>query len=144
MKKDYQIWNIFHDGELVEIQGKTPGDIQIKVKIEYVANILKGNHNHIDVILKNCSLFEYERQWSKDSCQIYRTIKELEGISPALVALSCDEEFDYLVIWDICGSIKTKYDSAELKLEDGEPLSFEELDSASKEYWNNWGAKHRT
>lgn len=144
MKKDYQIWNILHDGALVELQGKTPGDIKIKVKIEYLANKLKGRRDHIYVILKKCLMFEYERQLSKDRVQTYKTIDELEGITPALMALSCDEENDYIIIWDICGSIKTKYDSAELKLEDGEPLSFEELDIASEEYWSTWSAKNRT
>ncbi len=76
--------------------------------------------------------------------QLYKTIKELEGISPALMALSCEEKGDHLLIWDICGSIKTNYDYAELTLENGEPLSFEELDRVSKEYWNNFGTKHNT
>lgn len=144
MKKDYKIWNVLHDGALVNIQGNAPGDIIIKIKIEYIANKLIGQNDHIIVNLKNCSLFEYERQWSIDEVQVYKTIKELEGISPDLMALSCDEENDHLIIWDICGSIKTKYDSAELSLENGEPLSFEDLDNASKEYWDNFGEKYST
>ncbi len=144
MKQDYQIWNILHDGALVEIQGSIPGVLKIKVKIEYLANMLHGGFNNISVLLKNCSLFEYERQQSKDEIKIYRTIKELDGISPSLMALSCDEESDYLLIWDICGAIKTRYDSAELLLENGKPLSFADLDSASKKYWDNFSAKSST
>ena len=48
---------------------------------------------------------------------------------------------DHLLIDDICGSIKTRYDSAELTLENGDPLAFQELDNISKEYWDNFGAK---
>ena len=57
------------------------------------------------------------------------------------MALSCYEENDYLLIWDICGVIKTRYDSVELVLENGEPLNFEELDNVSKEYWDDFGSK---
>jgi len=88
MKRDYQIWNVLHDGALVDIEGNAPGDIRIKVKIEYIANKLNGQYDHIIVNLKNCSLFEYERQWSKDNVQVYKTIKELEGISPTLIPYS--------------------------------------------------------
>ena len=139
MKQDYQIWNIIHDGVFVELQGAVPGELRIKVEIKYLANKLRGGSDHIYVILKNCSFFEYERQWSKDTIQIYKTIQELEGISPALTVLSCDEENDYLLINDICGTIKTRYDSTELTSEDGAPLSFNDLDKASEEYWNNFG-----
>ena len=141
MKQDYQIWNILHDGALVDLQGSIPGELRIKIKIEYLANKLGGVFDNIFVTLNNCSLFEYERYWSKDEIQVYKSIEELEGISPALMALSCDEENDYLLISDISGSIKTRYDSAQLTLEDGKPLSFEELDNTSREYWDNFGAK---
>lgn len=89
-------------------------------------------------------MFEYERQWTKETVQTYKSIAELEGISPGLIALSCDEGDNALIIWDICGSIKTRYDSALLKLENGDPLSFEELDNASKEFWDNFGSKSGT
>ena len=144
MKLDYQIWNILHDGALVEIQGDVPGDLKIKVEIEYLANKLSGGFDNILVTLRNCELFEYERYWSKDETQTYKSIKELEGISPSLEALSCDEKDGYLLIVDICGTIKTKYDSAHLALENGGPLSFEELSKVSKEYWDNFGAKSST
>ena len=144
MKKDYQIWNTLHDGALVEIQGDVPGDLRVKVEIEYLANKLSGQKSNIWVNLKNCSLFEYERQLSKDETQTYQGPQELKDISPSLMALSCDEEKDYLIIWDICGLIKTKYDAAELFLETGEPLTFEELDNVSKEYWEDFGSQKST
>ena len=61
MKQDYNIWNILHDGALVSLQGDVPGDLKIKVEIEYLANKLKGGYSNIFVHLKKCSLFEYER-----------------------------------------------------------------------------------
>ena len=73
--------------------------------------------------------------------QIFTSPNELEGITPAIVTLSCDEMDDHLLIDDICGSIKTRYDSTELTLENGDPLAFQELDNISKEYWDNFGAK---
>jgi len=141
MKQDYQIWNILHDGELTEIKGTIPGRLTIKVEIKYLANILQGQYDHIIVILQNCTLFEYERLWKKDEIEIFTDLAALNTISPKLMALSCDEMDDYLLIYDICGSIKTRYDSVELRLEDGNSLSFQELDNASQEYWENFGKK---
>ncbi len=60
------------------------------------------------------------------------------------MALSCEEKLNHLEIEDICGIIRTRYDSAELTLEDGAPLTFDELDAASKEYWGNFGKKKHT
>ncbi len=125
----------------MSLQGDIPGELNIKVEIEYLAEKLNGQNDNIYIQLKNCTLFEYERHWSKNEIQIYKTIKELEGISPALMALSCDEEDDYLLIWDISGLIKTRYESAELHLENGDSLSFAELNNASKEYWDNFGSE---
>jgi len=141
MKQDYQIWNILHDGELTEIKGTIPGRLTIKVEIKYLANILQGQYDHIIIILQNCTLFEYERLWKKDEIEIFTDLAALNTISPKLMALSCDEMDDYLLIYDICGSIKTRYDSVELRLEDGNSLSFQELDNASQEYWENFGKK---
>lgn len=86
-------------------------------------------------------MFEYERQWTKEKVEIFNNLEELNNISPKLMALSCDEIDDYLHIYDICGSIKTRYDTAELKLEDGTSLLFEDLNNVSKDYWNNFGKK---
>ncbi len=140
MKEDYQIWNILHDGGFVDIQGNVPGELTIKVEIAYLANKLKGSFDNILVTLSDCTIFEYERYWSKNKTQTYTSIEELNRVSPGLEVLSCDEENDYLLIADICGTIKVKYHSAKLTLENGNPLSFEELASVSKEYWENFGA----
>jgi hypothetical protein len=144
MKQDYQIWNILHDGALVRLWESTPKNIVIQVEIEYLANKLNGNYNNIFVSLKGCTLFEYEQHWSKDDIRHYSSVEELEGISPGLMALSCDEKEDHLEITDICGVIRTKYDSAELTLENGDPLTFEELAAASKEYWDDFGKRKNT
>ena len=144
MKTDYKIWNILHDGVLVDIIGTVPGYLTIRVEIEYLANKLNGQEDSIFVILKNCTLFEYERQWTKDEAQLYKNLSDLEGISPSLMVLSCDEMDDHLLIYDICGSLKIRYDTAELTLKNGDPLTFQELNNASKEYWDNFGSKDGT
>jgi len=144
MKQDYQIWNTLHDGALTRLWESAPNQIVIQVEIEYLANRLKGNYNNIFVKLNNCTLFEYEQHWSKNDIRHYSSVKELEGISPGLMALSCDEESDHLRINDICGVIKTRYDSAELTLENGDPLSFKELDKVAEEYWNDFKNKKHT
>lgn len=141
MKKDYQIWNVLHDGALKNLDGSVPGDLCIQVNIEYLANRLRGGFNNIFVKLINCTLFEYERHWSEEDIRYYSSIEELTGISPGLMALSCEEKLTHLEIHDICGVIRTKYDLATLTLEDGSPLTFQEIDSVSKEYWNNFGRK---
>ncbi|ROS01335.1 hypothetical protein EDC56_1770 [Sinobacterium caligoides] len=144
MKSDYQIWNNLHDGGLEDIQGDVPGDISITVDIAYLANKLPGNHETISVLLKNCTLFEYERYWTKDETQYYSSIEELRDIEPGLEALSAEEQDGVLSIIDICGTIRTRYDVAQLFLQDGRQISFEDLNNASREYWDNFGAKSST
>ncbi|MDF7801062.1 hypothetical protein P4C99_16415 [Pontiellaceae bacterium B1224] len=144
MKQDYQIWNILHDGALVRLWELAPKNIVIQVEIEYLANKLNGHYNSIFVSLKNCTLFEFEQHWSKDDIRHYSTIQELEGITPGLMVLSCCEKEGHLEIDDISGVIRTKYDSAELTLENGNALTFEELDAAAKEYWDDFGKRKNT
>ena len=128
----------------MKLSGSVPGDIRVQVEIEYLANKLNGNLNSIFVTLKNCTLFEFEQHWSKDDIRYYSSIQELEGITPGLMALSCDEKNGHLEIDNISGVIRTKYDSAELTLENGDPLTFEELDAVSKEYWDDFRKRKNT
>ena len=123
----------------MHFSGSVPGDITITVDIPYLANKLPGGSDRIFLSLKKCSLFEYERSWSAEKSEIYSTFDNLPNLNPQVEVLSAEENGGVLEIYEVCGIIRTKYEHVALALENGQELSFSELDNASKEYWDNFG-----
>ena len=58
MKAD--IWNVLHDGSILEVSGTVPGDVQMAVWIEYLRNRFPDPGERIIVTLHGCSALSYK------------------------------------------------------------------------------------
>ena len=56
---DVAIWNELHDGTITEVVGTLPGEMRVKVEIEYLCDYLPTQAKHVFVTLTDCERFEY-------------------------------------------------------------------------------------
>lgn len=55
MRSHVDIWNVLHDGSIVAFTGDCPGDISVKVEIEYLCEVLATGSKFLWVHLRRCS-----------------------------------------------------------------------------------------
>lgn len=142
MKQDCIIWNTLHDGYIVDIDGSIPGDISLKVEIEYLANRLPGNASFVVVSLHGCNKFCYEFYLSSKETIYYKKLNEIKEQAPIII--SCEKNGDDLYVSCACGQIEMSYESSSLLLASGKSLSYELLDEICTEYWEEWEHAART
>jgi len=134
MKADYRIWNIFHDGDIAEVKGETPGDITIRVEIPYLRQMILPSGTSFIVTLHDCTRFEYEGfggpriAGSQDVAKVRPEvlIAELDGDA---IRITCTD-----------GTLITAYGYASVALESGETTAFDDLTYACERYWTEWKA----
>ena len=137
MKQGCKIWNTLHDGQIIKIQGKTPGNLKLTIEIEYLAERLKGSFSSIILKLIECQHFTYSFYKSKDETIIYSDIEKITEDDIAII-LSCETKDNKLYIYCACGLIVCTYENCELYLLDNTLINYQDLNKACTEYWDEW------
>lgn len=130
MRDDIAIWNILHDGCLVEAKDFMPGDVHVRVEIPYLCRVLSPSSDSVWVFLHGCSLFQF-RQWSVDT--LLTALSEIEAASPEI--LSANEEDGHVCVTCVDGVLEVCYERVSFKLDNDCIVSFQELDEAARLYW---------
>jgi hypothetical protein len=129
---DFAVWNTLHDGSIQSIAGAIPGDVAVRVQIEYLCEKLPTAADYVTVHLRGCRRFEY---------QPYKggAIAALPEIAEAgVVVLSANEAGGSIAVTCASGSLHLAYDRAEISLAEGQALSQAELEAAAHRYWTEW------
>ncbi|MEN8304618.1 MAG: hypothetical protein ABFQ64_11190, partial [Campylobacterota bacterium] len=93
--ENHSIWNTLHDAYLVDIRGKVPGTVKIKVEIEYLANRLPGNADYIFLDLYECSYFQYELYETKNKTILYDDLNEISKQDPIVLSFDIKDNKHY-------------------------------------------------
>lgn len=56
---DTEIWDVFHDGTLINVQENASGNLLLTIKLEYVREEFDEDFKYFLLELHECSLFEY-------------------------------------------------------------------------------------
>jgi hypothetical protein len=55
-----EIWNILHDGTIVQISGSIPGEVEMAIEIEYLRQRFSDPGQSILLLLHNCTAVGYQ------------------------------------------------------------------------------------
>jgi hypothetical protein len=137
MEDPEEIWNLLHDGSIVDIRGVVPGDVTVRVEIDYLTRIMSPSCEAIDIALLGCHGFEYVN-WSDD----HRTtdLQVLAQSEPEI--LSASSTSTGVRVTCTTGQFDIQYADVRLTRQDGMPSSVEEIDAAATAYWNAWRSRH--
>ncbi len=126
------IWNVLHDGEICDIEGRIPGDVKIRVWIPYLRRMFSDDGDELIVTLRSCRKLTMKR-WDDEATGDFYQISGAEfdightkcvDIPIKVVGSNGELEVDFL-------------DFA-LALDNGVIISAKELFDAASSYWDAW------
>jgi len=138
MNPKADIWNVLHDGEIIQIQGKVPGDLRLTISIAYLRHMFSDTGDSITLCLRGCSYFTMNI-WDENlvTSDPERIVKENTEI------LSTESLSTPVHVITTKGEIDTDFESFSLTLNDGKDISYESLCEACERYWNKWEAESK-
>ncbi len=126
-------WNMLHDGGIQSRSGEVPGDLTLRVGIEYLTDLLPTEANHIVVGLLGCTRFDLYT-WDDDPVESLCAVGH-PGDTDLAEILSAEESDGVAKVTCVHGYLHAVYDDVRLSLAEGDHLPIEELDDASNRYW---------
>ena len=133
MKSSLDLWNILHDGSVVETVGECPGTVSFKLEIAYLCNMLAKGRSFLWVHLRDCTLAQFT---PFDSVE---PVADFSGLTPPdLTILSATEHEGRLSVVCVGGELHLAYSDARLTLDGGAPLEYAALERACETYWSEW------
>lgn len=133
MEANIDLWNLLHDGSVVAFSGDCPGNVSVKVEIEYLCEVLATGSKFLLIHLQDCSDIAYSPFTSPDM------VLSLESLGDCdLEILSAKDEYSHISVACTEGVIRLNYVDASCTLDNGAPISFFTLSQACKKYWSTW------
>ncbi len=131
-----EVWKYLHDGGIENIEGSVPGDVSVHVSIRYIRKRFPGDGTGFIIRLSNCTRFEFE-PYDEPACT---ELAEIVRLDPEILSL---QSADPVVVNCVMGTLNLAYTHATVTLDSGVPVSLEELDAATKTYWEEWSQRNR-
>jgi hypothetical protein len=133
---DPSLWNLLHDGSIVQANGGVPGQVALHIECLYLRDMFPGTGDGFIVKLTECSLLEYELY---DELPI-QALDVIASLEPEILSAKSGAPLE---VCCSAGTLRLQYASAELTLDTGEPVSSLELDQAAETYWRRWEERHK-
>lgn len=129
MEDKIDIWGIFHDGDIIEIQGSLPC-ISLKIEIHYLMEMISPSYSSVWANLDKCSIFQF-LDWESGN-----VLKDIPDIMRKELEIQQVKRIDNAAcIMCTIGEITLAYDSISFSLESGENITSKELVKACNDYW---------
>jgi hypothetical protein len=136
MDNPEEIWNLLHDGGIASVRGAIPGDLTLRVEIDYLTQIMNPPCDAIDLTLVGCETFEY-LNWNDDRGTT--DVNILAELEPEILSATSTSTGVRVICSD--GRFDIQYGSIRIVRADGTPTSVEEIDATAKAYWDAFGSK---
>ena len=136
---DTEIWDVFHDGTLINAQENTPGNLLLTIELEYVREEFDEDFKYFLLELHECNLFEYY-----PSVGDIKAIKDIKSILKYDLWLKeAEKENNQLIIYCSDGILKTKYRDYSIFLDTGKKVSKDDLIIKENEAVKTWSSTTR-
>ena len=131
---DLSLWGPFHDGTIQRVEGAVPGDVSLFIAIPYLRSRFSTQGTGFVIKLSGCTQFSFQ-PWDGPMVSCLADIAALE---PEVLDV---ELGGALEIRCTIGMLSVCYSGAALFLDSGNQIQVSELNSASRDYWNEWSAR---
>ena len=129
------IWGFLHDGSLDRIDGVVPGDVTLHTSIPYLRKAFEPVGDGFIIRLIGCGQFDL----TGDNGSV---ISDLDQIAARSLDILSIESWSPLSIYTTDGTLILSYESLEIALDTGQPLTATELVQANAQYWQAWSERH--
>lgn len=123
------IWDLFHDGTLINAQENTPGNLLLTIELEYVREEFDEDFKYFLLELHECSLFEYYPSvWDIEIIKDIQPINDIKSILKYdLWMTDVEKKNDQIIVYCSNGILKTKYRDYSISLDTGKKVSKDDL-----------------
>lgn len=130
-----EFWGLFHDGSIVDREGNVPGKLKATIKCRYLSNLFPSKGESFWVVLHDCGRFEYE-PFEENPIS---NLSEIAHRKPEI--LYCRVDHGLIQLDCVTGTCRVTHGGFEISLDDGSPITVNELTVAAERYWENWQRK---
>jgi len=127
------IWNALHDGEITIAVREAPDVMVMFVSIPYVRRRIEPLGDSFRLRLSGFRGMVF----GNDIGDTYSELKEIEGYE----ILEAKSETMPATIQLAEGTLMLDFDSLEISLDTGQPISAEEVYRVYEEYWDEWSKR---
>ncbi len=131
---DLPAWRSLHDGELLHAEGHVPGELSLRIAAPYLRDAFQPPGEAFVLRLGDCTRLQLVR----DDGEVLDDPAMICGRAPVLLSIASDSP---LAIYTTAGLLRLEYATLAMALDTGQPVSPEDLDAASGEYWTAWPAR---
>jgi len=125
------IWGVFHDGEITQINGTVPGDLRLDLEICYLRAQFPEPGHSFTIELTNCTQLQFsEYDEPPSTC-----LTHIQERKPMVLYVTSEEP---LVLDCAMGTLELDYSEMHVRLPSGRDVSEQELTAACEQYWNAW------
>ncbi|MCL1920736.1 MAG: hypothetical protein FWG50_06615 [Kiritimatiellaeota bacterium] len=129
MKKEIDIWNILHDGEITAVEKGKNGLYTIFVNIPYLRRRISPLGDSFVLTLSGVKQITFQDFGGTMSM----LEDELEISTPEI--LQTESEAMPIYIATTAGTLILHYENIDLKLDTGQPVTFETIETVCRDYW---------
>lgn len=127
------VFNVLHDGDIVAISGIVPGTVLLDIDIKYLRRRFPEPGKIIKLTIIGCTHFAYR---DFDESKFITDLSAIEAFKPMIIGAVMRGE-----ICDVdClkGPLEITATDGSLSLDNGRPVSLEELIGIADAYWKEW------
>jgi hypothetical protein len=140
------IWNVFHDGIIVRVEGSIPGDLALLIECDYLRKRFTEPGGQFTLTIHDCSKFQF-RPWADDQS----LVTDLNALGRlGLWILSADETDDQCKVHCSLtgpgsgGVLEVIAGEATLRLDAGRLITLTEIENVAEAYWTEWESRSRS
>ncbi|MEW6027054.1 MAG: hypothetical protein AB1599_07165 [Planctomycetota bacterium] len=127
------VWNVLHDGEIVAISGSVPGTVALDIDINYLRRRFHDPGKIIKLTIIGCTHFAYR---DFDDSKFITNLSAIEAFKPVIMGAVMRGEI--CAVDCLKGPLEVTATDGSLSLDNGRPVSLEELISVADAYWKEW------
>lgn len=135
------LWNLLHDGTIAKIAAPRHDTRLLTIEIEYLRHMFSKDGNAIIVQLDSCDVFEYQDYQNFTDEEWTQELLTIATYEPEIISATQNPN-NILTIGCVAGLVRTRYQSFSLTLDNGYPITFENLKNAHQRYWEAFGNKN--
>jgi hypothetical protein len=134
----FAIWNTLHDGKLTALTREEPDTVMMSITIPYLRKRISPGGDSFCLRLHGVRRIQFAG-FGASYTDDYEEIA-----SYSLWILSTDSDLMPVRIATAEGFLVLDFDSLHISLDTGQPISYEQLDRVSEEYWDEFSRARKT
>lgn len=128
-----RLWNLLHDGDVVDISRSSPQSVSIEVEVDFLDSATDTGGGSLTIDLEGCQELVYRDGETGEVVSVPADI--MRRVPDILSATEVDGEVRVLCSE---GELRLRYSTAALRTSDGASMSIHHLESTSMRYWEEW------